>query len=277
MDENEASVSIEGTVRDVVFYNEENDYAVLDVEADDGLLITVVGNIALPAEGERVKLSGHYTYHKEFGKQLVVEYYEKSLPATEDEILTYLSSQTVKGIGPKTARKIVDKFGTDSFFVIENHPEWLTDISGITSRKAAEMSASFREQNALLSLVSFVRGFMDVAEATRIYKRFGQGSVQRLKDNPYTLCEGLSGEEDVPDPIGMLTAAVERKTERGVVIGSEERTSVRDALRALTANVAWSCGAEREWGGIRAGMRADLIRLESGKIYENTWTITLNT
>ncbi|MBQ8289612.1 MAG: ATP-dependent RecD-like DNA helicase [Clostridia bacterium] len=190
MDENEASVSIEGTVRDVVFYNEENDYAVLDVEADDGLLITVVGNIALPAEGERVKLSGHYTYHKEFGKQLVVEYYEKSLPATEEEILTYLSSQTVKGIGPKTARKIVDKFGTDSFFVIENHPEWLTDISGITSRKAAEMSSSFREQNALLSLVSFVRGFMDVAEATRIYKRFGQGSVQRLKDNPYTLCEG---------------------------------------------------------------------------------------
>ncbi|MBQ7321700.1 MAG: amidohydrolase family protein [Clostridia bacterium] len=79
---------------------------------------------------------------------------------------------------------------------------------------------------------------------------------------PYTLCEGLSGEEDVPDPIGMLTAAVERKTERGVVIGSEERTSVRDALRALTANVAWSCGAEREWGGIRAGMRADLIRLD---------------
>ncbi len=186
------TITIYGVIDGVVFYSEESDYAVLDIECDDGYLITAVGSIPLPREGERVTLTGKWTYHKEFGKQLSVEKYEKTLPVGADEIYKYLASQTVRGIGPKTARKIVDRFGEDTFEVLSNHPEWLADISGITMRKAAEISEAFREQNAMLGVVMFCRDFMDISQACKVYKRFGPAAVGHLRENPYILCEGPS-------------------------------------------------------------------------------------
>ena len=184
---------LEGKIENVVYRNEENDYSVLEVLTDDGRLMTAVGIIASPAEGEIVKLAGHTTYHKEFGAQFAFTSYEKSLPKEIDDIIQYLSSRTIKGIGPVTALKIVNKYGTDTFDVIENHPEWLTDISGITAKKAAAISESFRSQSELRGVMLFFKDYMGAGEVSRVYKRFGASAVGIVRDNPYILCRAELG------------------------------------------------------------------------------------
>ena len=185
--------TISGRIENVVYRNESNDYTVLEISTEDNDLLTAVGIIPMAFEGEDVILKGSWTYHKEFGKQFAFDAFEKTLPKEVDGILQYLSSRTVKGIGPVTALKIVNKYGTDSFDVIENHPEWLADIPGITLKKAAAISESFREQSGIRGVMMFCKDFMNVGEITRIYKRFGTGAVGILQDNPYILFNGDLG------------------------------------------------------------------------------------
>ena len=128
---------LNGTVEDIVYQNNQNDYTVIDVATNDGDLVTAVGIMPYVCEGEEVKLYGEWVSHAEYGKQFSVENYEKKLPTDLSSILKYLSSKQVKGIGPATAVKIVNKYGKDTFDVIEKHPEWLVDIPGITMKKAA--------------------------------------------------------------------------------------------------------------------------------------------
>ena len=127
--------TLSGVIENVVYRNESNDYTVLEVVDSDNNLITAVGIMPMAFEGENVTLVGDYTFHKEFGRQFAFDSYEKTLPEEIDGILQYLSSKTVKGVGPVTALKIVNKFGVDTFDVIENHPEWLVDVPGITMKR----------------------------------------------------------------------------------------------------------------------------------------------
>lgn len=182
-----------GVIENVVYRNEDNDYSVIEIVDSDSNLITCVGNMPLPFEGENVKLVGSYTYHKEFGKQFAFDSFEKTLPEEEEGILQYLSSKTVKGIGPVTAVKIVNRFGKDTFDVIENHPEWLVDIQGITMKKAAIISESLKEQTGLRNVMMFCKDYMDKADVARIYNRFGSGAVGMIKENPYILCHDVYG------------------------------------------------------------------------------------
>ncbi len=181
-------LKLSGTVENVVYRNEMNDYTVLEVVLDDSSLITAVGYIPPTFEGEKIDLVGSYTFHKEFGRQFAFEGYEKRLPEEVEGILQYLSSRTVKGIGPVTALKIVNRYGKDTFDVIERHPEWLTDIPGITMKKAAAMSESFREQNGIREVMIFCKDFLGTGEITRVYKSLGTGAVGLIRDNPYILC-----------------------------------------------------------------------------------------
>ena len=182
-----------GTIENIVYRNESNDYTVMDVGTGDGALITAVGIVPAPVEGERVTLSGSWGFHKEFGKQFVFTSFEKTLPDNIDGILQYLSSRAVKGVGPVTALKIVNRFGADTFDVIENHPEWLVDIPGITRKKALSISESFKEQSGLRGVMLFCKDFMSVAEATRVYKKLGASAVGMIQENPYVLCDGEFG------------------------------------------------------------------------------------
>ncbi len=182
-----------GTIENVIYRNESNDYTVIDVATADDNLVCAVGIMPMAFEGETVKLTGSWTYHKEFGRQFAFDTFEKSLPEEIDGILQYLSSRTVKGIGPVTALKIVNKFGEDSFDVIENHPEWLVDIPGITLKKAAVISESFREQVGIRGVMMFCKSYMATGEITRVYKRFGAGAVGIIKENPYVLCDSELG------------------------------------------------------------------------------------
>ena len=185
--------TLSGTIENVVYHNETNDYTVIEISDSDENLITAVGTMPMAFEGETVDLKGRWTYHKEFGKQFAFDSFEKHLPEETDGILHYLSSRTVKGIGPVTALKIVNRFGTDSFDVIENHPEWLADIPGITMKKAAAISESFREQTGIRGVMMFCKDFMGTGEVTKVYKRLGAGAVGIIRDNPYILCESDYG------------------------------------------------------------------------------------
>ncbi|MBQ1260934.1 MAG: AAA family ATPase, partial [Clostridia bacterium] len=195
------TVTVKGVIENVVYRNENNDYTVLEISDADSNLITAVGIMPLAFEGENVTLHGSWGYHKEFGRQFSFDAYEKTLPHEIDGIMQYLSSKTVKGIGPITAAKIVERFGTDTFDVIENHPEWLTDIQGITMKKAAKISESFREQTGARELIMFCSDYMSAAEATKIYKRLGSGAVGIIRDNPYILCGGYGVSFEVADSI----------------------------------------------------------------------------
>ena len=119
--------------------------------------------------------------------------YEKTLPKEIDGIIQYLSGKTIKGIGPITAVKIANRFGMDTFDVIENHPEWLTDISGITRKKAAAISESFRAQNEIRGVMMFFKDYMGTGEINKVYKKLGTSAVGVVRDNPYILCNGEYG------------------------------------------------------------------------------------
>ncbi len=185
--------TLKGVIENVVFRNDTNDYTVLEIVTEKNEFITAVGVIPMAFEGENVVLTGQWTFHKEFGKQFCFESYEKTLPKEIDGILQYLSSSTVKGIGPVTALKIVNKFGIESFDVIENHPEWLADIPGITVKKAAIISESFRQQTGIREVMMFCKDYMGTGEVTRVYKKLGAGAVGIIKENPYILCESEYG------------------------------------------------------------------------------------
>ncbi len=180
--------TLKGKIENVVYRNENNDYSVIEISDSEGILITAVGTIAMPAEGENVTLFGSWTYHKEFGKQFAFTSFEKRLPDNVEGILQYLCSRTVKGIGPVTATKIVNRFGEDSFDVLENHWEWLADIPGVTLKKAKAISEAFKEQSDLREVMMFFGNFIGSSEISRVYKALGNGAVGIIKENPYVLC-----------------------------------------------------------------------------------------
>ncbi len=192
MGELSRTVKLSGSVEGIVYSNEENGYTVCDMGTDDEL-VTVVGIMPYLSEGEKITVYGHWEHNSRYGRQFKVEQYEKDLPADDNAILRYLSSRTVKGIGPKTAIKIVEAFGSDSFDVIENHPEWLADIPGISRKKAEEISESFKEQSGMRSVMMFCRNYFGAATTVKIYKRWGSRAVDIIKKNPYRLCDEIHG------------------------------------------------------------------------------------
>ena len=127
---NDGTVHIRGTVENVLYRSDESGYAVCDVADENGEIFTANGNMPYISVGESVDLYGKWTRHKVYGKQLSVEKIEKVLPRNTDDILRYLSSGAIKGIGPKIAMKIVERYGKDSFEVISEHPGWLAEIKG---------------------------------------------------------------------------------------------------------------------------------------------------
>ncbi len=184
---------IEGTVEHIVFQNEENGYTVCELVLSDDDLVTAVGQMPFLSVGESIKALGQWTTHPSFGRQFKVEYFEKQLPANENAIRKYLASGAIKGIGVVLADRIVDKFGSDAFDVIENHPEWLTDINGITKKKAEKISECFKEAFGVRSVMMFCREFFGPATAVKVYKKWGGSAVDVIKANPYKLCECIHG------------------------------------------------------------------------------------
>lgn len=231
---------LKGRIEDVIYRNENNDYTVLNIVDDEDNLVCAVGIMPLAYEGEIVTLNGRWTYHKEFGKQFAFDSFDKSLPDDVDGIFKYLSSGTIKGVGPVTALKIVNRFGNESFDVIEHRPEWLTDISGITRKKAAAISESFRQQSGIRGVMMFCKDYMGVGEVARVYKTFGAGAVGMIKKNPYILCDS--------DPGIPFTKADAIARSLGVDPESKDRilSGVSFVLSSAAASVGHTCMPEDE-------------------------------
>ncbi len=184
---------LEGTVEHIIYYNEENGYTICDMALADDEIITAVGLMPMLGEGDRLTVFGKWVTNPKYGRQFSVTQYERVMPADVSSILKYLSSKAIKGVGPKTAQRIVDEFGEDTFDVIENHPEWLANVKGISMKLALSISESFKEQAGVRSAMMFFRDYFGVATILKIYKRFGSRAVDVAKQNPYRLCNEIDG------------------------------------------------------------------------------------
>jgi len=186
-------VRLDGSIETVIYSNEDNGYAICDFGTDDDELVTIVGTLPYVSEGDVLAVYGHWVHNPKYGRQFRVDEYEKKLPADSGAILRYLSSRAVKGIGPKTAKKIVDEFGEDTFDVLENHPDWLARLPGITQKKAEAICEEFKAQSGIRSAMIFFRDWFGPALTMRIYKKWGSAAVDVAKANPYRLCDEIYG------------------------------------------------------------------------------------
>ena len=184
---------LSGSVESIIYANEENGYTILDFGTDQNELVTLVGTIPYVAEGDELTVYGKWVHNPKYGRQFQVQQFEKRLPSDAAAILRYLSSGAVKGIGPKKAQKLVELFGEDTFDVIENHPDWMVQIPGISHRMAGEISEEFARQAGIRSAMMFFRDFFGAALTVRIYKAWGSAAVDRARENPYRLCEEIEG------------------------------------------------------------------------------------
>lgn len=185
-------IVLDGVIEDMIFTNEENGYTVCTINCM-GEPVTCVGIMPFVNEGETIRVQGYWQVHATFGRQFKVEYFEKKLPTTSGTILKYLSSGAIKGVGPVTAERIVSKFGEDSLDVIENHPEWLTDIKGISPRKAHEISEAYRMQFGMRTVMLYCNRFFGPSLSVRIFKKYGSAAIDLIENNPYILCEDIVG------------------------------------------------------------------------------------
>lgn len=184
---------LQGSVASVVYQNYENGYCVLRLAVGNAQSVTVVGTIPLPVVGERLMVTGKWTNHTSFGRQFEAEFLERLLPQTRQEILSYLSSRAIKGIGPVMAGRIVAHFGEETLLIFERQPERLAEVSGISREKAALFGQEYRRQAGMRQLMEFFALHHLGAElAVKCYKLYGEETVGLLYDDPYLLMdEGL--------------------------------------------------------------------------------------
>lgn len=191
---------LQGTVGAVVYQNYDNGYSVLRLGCDNGQTVTVVGTIPLPTVGERLMVTGKWSNHSSYGRQFEAEFLERLMPQTAPEILRYLSSRAIKGIGPVTAARIVQRFGDHTLTVIEREPHRLAEVAGISVQKARAIGETFRLQVGMRQLMEFFALHHLPAElAIKTYKLYGQQAMDLLYDDPYLLMD-----EELEAPFGAV-------------------------------------------------------------------------
>ena len=211
-----------GTILTVVFQNEENGYTVARIVTDDGEPVTVVGCIPCAAPGEELILTGRYTTHPQHGEQFAADEVERHMPTGETEILNYLASGVVRGIGPATAQKLVDRFGADTLDVLDGEPEKLKTIKGITDKRAREIAESWRELAGLRRVLDFLTKYdLPVGLAMQLFRRYGADAMDALRRNPYLLSgEAFGVDFSVSDEIALsmgFSGDSSCRTEAGVL------------------------------------------------------------
>ena len=183
----------QGTIAEIIFHNSENGYtvAIFETETD---AFTAVGNLPAVTAGRSYILQGEFTTHPVYGEQFSIKSFEEVMPSTEDGIREFLASEAMKGIGRKTAAAIVSVFGTDTLRVIEEEPHRLTDVPGIGKKTAERISLAFGKHREFASIVLYLQQFGINAEyAMKLYRVYGSGTIEAVKENPYRLVEDIFG------------------------------------------------------------------------------------
>ena len=185
---------IRGTVLAVLFQNQENGYTVIRFTTEEQITITVVGTIPLCTPGEKLVITGHWETHQTHGMQFHAEFLERVMPAGAQAIEQYLASRVIKGIGPRTASRIVKLFGDETFEIMEQHPERLAEVPGISPQKARAIGVSFQKQFGMRKLLEFLlKGGLPGELAMPLYKAYGDLAMEALHDDPYLLTENFFG------------------------------------------------------------------------------------
>lgn len=182
-------MEIEGTIEEIIYQNEVNSYTIATFETEEEVT-TVVGYLPFINQGDSLKLLGRYVEHPEYGRQFKIETFEKLLPKTKQAIEKYLSGGIIKGIGPATAKKIVDMFGEETITIFKTQPEKLAQVKGINLAKAREIAAEFNEKWELWQLVSFLERFgISSSNSKKVYEALGADAISKIEENPYVLID----------------------------------------------------------------------------------------
>jgi exodeoxyribonuclease V alpha subunit len=198
---------LKGSVERITFYNDENGYTVLRLRpeqlrlgvARDGT-VTVVGALPELQPGEAVEFDGEWVNDSRYGQQFRAESVRQSVPATVEGMRRYLGSGLIKGIGPKTAEKIVDHFGLATLDVLDRHPERLREVPDVGAKRTRLIAKAWQEQQAVKEVMLFLQGHqISTGLAVKIYKQYGDDAIAKVSENPYSLARDVWG-------IGFLTA-----------------------------------------------------------------------
>jgi len=194
-------VIIYGFLERITYCNEENDFVVAKLqEKGKKELTTIVGNLSGINPGESLKLTGRWVHNKRFGEQFQVERFEVTVPATILGIQRYLGSGLIKGIGPIMSERIVKKFALDTLDIIEKTPERLSEVEGIGPKRIAMITGAWEEQKEIKEIMIFLQGHgVSATYSAKIYKQYGNRSIEVVKENPYRLARDIHG-------IGFITA-----------------------------------------------------------------------
>lgn len=186
-------MELEGIIEDIIYQNEVNSYTVATFQTKQEE-ITIVGYLPFINSGDSLKIVGKFVEHKEYGEQFKIDTFEKMMPQTLGALEKYLANGNIKGIGPATAKKIVDKFGEETIHIFKFEPEKLALIRGISKEKALDMSQSFIENWEVWQIVGFLERFgIGVENAKKIYKLFGANAIEEIEANPYLLIDVTRG------------------------------------------------------------------------------------
>ncbi|MGZ3616597.1 MAG: SF1B family DNA helicase RecD2 [Ktedonobacteraceae bacterium] len=213
---------LEGSVESIVFRNEENHYTVARFRPNDSGrlfrddLTTIVGVLPGVHVGELLSIEGEWERDPRYGRQLHITNFTQRLPASKEGITRYLGSGLIKGVGPKKAQRIVEHFGEQTLAIIEQQPERLSEVKGISTKDREQIEKSWAEQSEIKELHLFLQSHdVSMNLATRIYKQYGQESIKVVRENPYKLAQdkigiGFRRADDIAVKLGLPLDSIER-------------------------------------------------------------------
>ena len=223
-------MEIKGEVTEIIYKNEVNGYCIAVFETAEEST-TIVGYLPFVNKNDTLEVTGKFVEHQEYGRQFKVETFKKVMPETLDSLERYLANGLIKGIGPATAKKIVDTFGKETINVFKLEPERLSQIKGISKDKALELAQEFVENWELWQLVSYLEKFgLGPQSAQGIYKKLGENAIEKIEADPYVLVE-LSNKVDFVQIDKMaLKIGMEYDNEKRI------RSGIKYALLRVTYN-----------------------------------------
>ena len=182
-------MEIIGQITEIIYQNETNCYTVAEFTMEKEIT-TIVGYLPFINKGDSLKLFGKYVTHQEYGQQFKIETFEKIMPQTLEALEQYLGGGVIKGVGPATAKKIVEKFGEETLPILKLQPEKLSLIKGITKAKAIEIAEEFMEKWELWEIVGFLEKFgIGASNSKKVYDMLGKDAVSQIQQDPYVLLD----------------------------------------------------------------------------------------
>ena len=220
----------EGILEEIIFQNEVNGYTVGIFETEEEQ-ITIVGYLPFISKGDSLKIYGKFVEHKDYGEQFKIETFEKLVPKTLGALEKYLASGNIKGVGPATAKKIINLFGDDTIHVLKFEPDKLAQIKGISKEKAKEISESFVENWEVWQIVGFLEKFGIGAEsAKKVYNLLGINAIQEIEADPYILIDISRGVDFNQIDQMAIKLGIDRESQKRITSG------IKYALIKITYN-----------------------------------------